>query len=121
MRSSTRPPVVLSFLDHSRSNRILLHVTYRVPEMGVVEDAREEAFLPEMPVKTVFAVEVVGIEAVQIPEATGSRFAGRRYQYVVHMVRHEAIRYKTYTKSFSLVFQKTQVFVPVIITEKNRE
>jgi hypothetical protein len=91
MSLCTGPAVAFRAGDDPSSDRVSLDVTDSLPEMGVIQDTSEEAFLPEMATEPVLTIEVVSIEAMQIMQTLGKCAARVRHRNQVYVIGHETV------------------------------
>ncbi len=59
MESGARPLVILGLINHFGPYRIVLDITHRSIDMGLIEHAGKESPLPQMTVCTAFLVEIL--------------------------------------------------------------
>ncbi|SPE40669.1 hypothetical protein SBA3_3820012 [Candidatus Sulfopaludibacter sp. SbA3] len=120
MRFSAGPGPVGCISHEPGAHRIQFHVAECLPPSGVVQRARIEAILPEMPRFVPAQMEPAGV--VVVGSSEGIRQAGfsRRDGQNVHVVPHQAVPTEGDAISLAVTMQKMQVKLALRIVKEDR-
>lgn len=120
MCGSTRPREVLGSGRQLCSNRVLLHVTYRRPQVVLIQRRAKVSSLPEMPLPALQPIDTLCMARVQRPESSFQRFRRRWDQHHVHMVIHQAVSKNLDAGPLGVFLKSIKVDPPIVVTEEHR-
>jgi hypothetical protein len=119
MLPSTGPPILLCLLNHTRSDRILLHISHGGIDMPLIQDRGIEPPLPEMTGGSSTTLDILGILHVKQIECAGQGIFVGRHTDEVDMVAHEAIGPDLHRISLAVLFEPFEILQVIDICPKN--
>jgi hypothetical protein len=119
MYCGARPWPFSRFHYQSSTHRIQLRVPQRCPKVPVVERARIEPSLPDMPARAMLRVPIRRVSSVRLLQRRSQTVRLMRHQHQMNMIGHQAVAHYGGPVLRGIFPQQPQINFPVSVPAQN--